>query len=62
MHMACTNIKCNYLRPGGFAQRLQFGNWLNGNCRLHHYILVTDESQVHSSGDLLTHSSHVCSD
>jgi hypothetical protein len=34
-----------HLRYGDFAQRLEFCSWLNGNRRLHRYIVFTDKAQ-----------------
>jgi len=48
-----------YLRPGDFAERLEFCKWFNGSCELHLYILFTDESQFNHDGVNNTHNSHV---
>ena len=48
-----------HLRPGDFAERLEFCQWLNGSCQLHRYILFTDEAQFNHDGVNNTHNSHV---
>ena len=51
-----------HLRPGNFADRLEFCNWLNGSRELCRYILFTDEAQF--SRDIVnnTHNFHVWAD
>jgi len=51
-----------HLRPGNFAQRLEFCKWLNGSRQLHRYILFTDEAQFNHDGVNNTHNSHVWAD
>ena len=51
-----------HLRPGDFAERLEFCNSLNGSRQLHSYILFTHEAQfIHDSVNN-THNSHVWAD
>jgi len=54
--------RVQHLRPGDFAERLEFCKWLNGSRELHHYILFTDESQFNHDGVNNTHNSHVWAD
>jgi len=51
-----------HLRPGEFAERLEFCKWLNGSRELHGYILFTDESQFNRDGVNNTHNSHMWAD
>jgi len=51
-----------HLRPGDFAQRLEFCMWLNGSRQLHCYILFTDEAQFNRDDVSNTHNSHVWAD
>jgi len=54
--------RVQHLRPGDFAQRLEFCKWLNGSCQLHCYILFNDEAQFNGDGVNNTHNSHVWTD
>jgi len=54
--------RMQHLRPGDFAQRLEFFKWLNGSHQLHRYILFTDEAQFNHNGVNNTHNSHVWAD
>ena len=47
------------LRPGDFAERLNFCKWLNCSRQLHRYIMFTDEAQFNRDGVNNTHNSHV---
>jgi len=49
-----------HLRPGYFAERLEFCKWLNGSRELCRYILFTDESQFNRN--ICPHNSHVWAD
>jgi len=51
-----------HLRPGDFAERLEFWKWLNGRRQLHRYILFTDEAQFNRDGVNNTHNSHMWAD
>ena len=51
--------QARHLRPGDFAEKLEFCKWLNGSCQLHRYILFTDEAQFNHDGVNNTHNSHV---
>jgi len=51
-----------HLRPGDFADRLEFCKWLNDSRQLHHYILFTDEAQFNRDSVNNTHNSHVWAD
>jgi len=51
-----------HLRPGDFAERLEFCKWPNGSCKLHRYILFTDEAQFNHNGVNNRHNSHVWAD
>jgi len=51
--------RVQHLRPGDFAQRLEFCKWLNDSRRSHRYILFTDEAQFNRDGVNNTHNSHV---
>ena len=48
-----------HLRPGDFAERLEFCQWLNGSCQLHRYILLTDKAQFNRDSVNNTHNSRV---
>ena len=48
-----------HLRPGDFAERLNFCKWLNGRRQLHRYIMFTDEAQFTRDGVNNTHNSRV---
>ena len=50
------------LRPGDFAERLNFRKWLDGSRQLHRYIMFTDEAQFNHDGVNNTHKSHVWGD
>jgi len=50
------------IRPGDFAERLNFCKWLNGSSQLHRYIMFTDEAQFNRDGVNNTHNSHVWRD
>ena len=50
------------LRPGDFAERLNFCKWLNGSRQLHRYIMFTDEAQFNRDGVNNTHNSRVWGD
>ena len=39
-----------HLRPGDFAERLEFCKWLTGSRQLHRYIPFTDEAQFNHDG------------
>ena len=54
--------RVQHLRPGDFAERLEFCKWLNGSRQLHRYILFTDETQFNRDGVNNTHNSHACAD
>jgi len=54
--------RMQHLRPGDFAERLEFCKWLNGIRELHRYSLFTDESQFNRNGVNNTHNSHVWAD
>jgi len=54
--------RVQHLGPGDFAARLEFCKWLSGSCKLHRYILFTDESQFNRDGVNNTHNSHVWAD
>ena len=54
--------RVQHLRPGDFAERLEFCKWLNGSRELHRYILFTDEAQFNRDGVNNTHNSHVWAD
>jgi len=54
--------RVHHLGPGDFAERLELCKWLNGNRKLHRYILFTDESQFNCDGVNNTHNSHVWAD
>ena len=51
-----------HLRPGDFAERLNFCKWLNGSRQLHRYIMFTDEAQFNRDGVNNTHNFHVWAD
>ena len=51
-----------HLKPGDFAERLEFCKWLNGSRQLYRYILFTDEAQFNSDGVNNTHNFHVWAD
>jgi len=51
--------RVQHLKPGDFAERLEFFKWLNGSRQLHSYILFTDEAQFNRDGVTNTHNSHV---
>jgi len=51
--------RVQHLRPGDFAERLEFCKWLNGSRQLHLHILFTDEAQFNRKGVNNTHNSHV---
>ena len=42
--------RVQHLRPGDFAERLNFCKWLNGSRQLHRYIMFTDEAQFNREG------------
>ena len=54
--------RVQHLRPGDFAERLEFRKWLNGSRQLHRYILFTDEGQLNCDGVNNIHNSHVWAD
>jgi len=54
--------RVQHLGLGDFAERLEFCKWLNDSCKLHRYILFTDESQFNRDGVNNTHNSHVWAD
>ena len=54
--------RVQHLRPGDFAERLNFCKWLNGRRQLHRYIMFTDEAQFNRDGVNNTHNSHVWAD
>ena len=54
--------RVQHLRPGDFAERLEFCKWLNGSRELHRYILFTDELQFNREGVKNTQNSHVLAD
>jgi len=54
--------RVQHLRPGDFAERLEFCKWLIGSRQLHRYTLFTDESQFNSDDVNNTHNSHVWGD
>ena len=54
--------RVQHLRPGDFAERLEFCKWLNGSRQLHRYILFTDEAQFNRDSVNNTHNSHVWAD
>jgi len=54
--------RVQHLRPGDFAERLEFCKWLNDSRQLHLYILFTDEAQFNRGGVNNTHNSHVWAD
>ena len=54
--------RVQHLRPGDFAERLNFCKWLNGSRQLHRYIMFTDEAQFNRDGVNNTHNSHVWAD
>ena len=54
--------RVQHLRPGDFAERLEFCKWLNGSHKLHRYILFTDESQFNHDSVINAHNSHVWAD
>ena len=60
MQKACTHTTCSEcnITDLAFAQRLEFYNWLDGNQRLHRYLLFTDV-QFHHNSVNNTHISHV---
>ena len=51
--------RVQHLRPGSFAERLEFCKWLNGSRQLHRYILLTDEAQFNHDGVSNTHNCRV---
>jgi len=55
-------LQVQHLGPGDFAERLEFCKWLNGSCKLHRYILFTDEAQFNWDSVNHTHNSHVWAD
>src|SRR5215472_6895791 len=54
--------RVQHLRPGDFAERLNFCKWLNGSRQLHRSIMFTDEAQFNRDGVNNTHNSHVRAD
>src|SRR5215468_271946 len=38
--------RVQHLRPGDFAERLNFCKWLNGSSQLHRYIMFTEKSNL----------------
>jgi len=54
--------RVQHLRPGDFAERLEFCKLLNGSRELHRYILFTDELQFNRDGVNNTNNSHVWAD
>ena len=54
--------RVEHLRPGDFAERLNFCKWLNGSRQLHRYIMFTDDAQFNRDGVNNTHNSHVWGD
>jgi len=42
--------RVQHLRPGDFAERLNFCKWLNGSHQFHRYIMFTDEAQFNRDG------------
>jgi len=62
MQRACFQTTVQHLRPGDFAQRLEFCKWLNGSCQWHSYILFTDEAQFNHDGVNNTHNFCVWAD
>ena len=42
--------RVQHLRPGDFAEWLEFCKWLNGSRQLHRYILFTDKAQINRDG------------
>jgi len=54
--------RVQHLRPGDFAERLEFCKWLNGSCQLHRYILFIDKAQFNRDGVNNTHNSRVWAD
>ena len=51
--------RVQHLRPGDFAERLEFNKWLNGSRQLHRYILFIDKAQFSRDSVNNTHNSHV---
>ena len=54
--------RVQHLRPGDFAERLNFCKWLNGSRQLHRNIMFKDEAQFNRDGVINTHNSHVWGD
>ena len=54
--------RVQHLRPGDFAERLNFCKWLNGRRQLHRYIMFTDEVQFNRDVVNNTHNSHAWAD
>ena len=54
--------RVRHLRPGNFAQRLEFCKWRNGSRQLHRYILFADEARYNCDGVNNTHNSGVWAD
>ena len=54
--------RVQYLRPGDFAERLEFCSLLNGSRRLRRYILFTEEARFNRNGVSNTLNYHVWAD
>jgi len=54
--------RVHHLRPGDFAERLNFCKWLKESRQLHRYIMFTDEAKLNRDGVNNTHNSHVWGD
>jgi len=48
-----------HLRPGSFAERLEFCKWLNATHELYHYFLFTDEAQFNFD-IVIIHTTFMC--
>ena len=54
--------RVQHLKPGDFAEWLEFCKRLNGSRQLYCYIIYTDEARFNRDGVKNTHNSHVWAD